>query len=148
MEFVDEYMQLCRDYTLSPTQKLQYMHYLLSEVSKRFYFDCVDGYATFYQQSIEFIEKEYNGPVRQARLKNYLNNLRISTFTAEGLDESAALSKMHTVITKLPTQGPICHHRDAHKVDFLLNAVFGSISSHILLSRVATHRLTFQQLYR
>ena len=50
MEFVDEYMQVCRDYSLSPTQKLQYMHNLLSGDAKRFYLDRVDGYATSYQQ--------------------------------------------------------------------------------------------------
>lgn len=86
MEFVDKYIQVYRDYALSPTQKLQYMHNLLSGDAKKFCLDRVDGYATFYQQAFDRIEKEYNSPVRQARVKNYLNNLRISTFTAEVLD--------------------------------------------------------------
>ena len=69
MEFVDEYMQVCRDYSLSPKQKLHYMHNLLSGDAKRFYLDRVDGYATSYQQAIDLVENEYNSPVRQARVK-------------------------------------------------------------------------------
>ena len=64
MEFFDEYIHVCRDYALSPTQKLQYMHNLLSGDAKRFYLDRVDGYATSYQQAIDLIEKEYNWPVQ------------------------------------------------------------------------------------
>ena len=86
--------------------------------------------------------------MRQARVKNYLNNLRISSFTAEGLYESAALSKIYKVTTNLSRKGPISHRGDAHKVEFLRNAVVGSSLSHEPLSRVATHSLTIQQLYR
>ena len=147
MAFVDKYIHVCRDYALSQTQKLQYMHNLLSGDAKRFYLDRVDGYATSYQQAIDLVEKEYNSPVLKARVKNYLNNLRISTLTAEGLDESAALSKIYKVITKLSRQGPVSHRGDAHKVEFLRNAAVESSWSHETLSRVATHSLTFQQLY-
>ena len=60
MEFVDEYIQVCRDHALSQTQKLQYMQNILSGDAKRFYLDRVDGYATSYQQAIDLIENEYN----------------------------------------------------------------------------------------
>ena len=73
--------------------------------------------------------------------------MRISTFTAEGLDEAAALSKIYKVITKLSRQGPTSHRGDAHKVGFLRNAVVGSGWSHEPLSRVATHGISFQQIY-
>ena len=46
MEYVDDYLQLCRDYSLSPTQKLQYLHNQLRGDAKRYYFDQVDGYDT------------------------------------------------------------------------------------------------------
>ena len=124
------------------------MQNLLSGDAKRFFLDHVDGYATSYQQPINKIEKEYNWPVRQDRVKNSLNNLRISTFTAEGLDRSAALPKIYLVITKLSRQGPLSHGGDAHKVEFLRKAVVGPSWSHEPLSRVATNSLTFQHLYR
>lgn len=37
MEFVDDYLQMCRDYSLTHVQKLQYMHNLLRGDAKRFY---------------------------------------------------------------------------------------------------------------
>lgn len=85
------------------------MHNILSGDAKRFYLDRVDGYATSFQQAIDLVEKEYNSAVRQARVKNYLNHLRISTLESEGLDEAAALSKAYKVITKLSMQGPPSH---------------------------------------
>ena len=145
MEIVDEYIQVCRDCALSQTQKLLYMHNLLSGDATRFFLDLVDGYATSYQQAICRIENEYNSSVRQARVQNYLNNLRISNFTAEGLDKSAALCKIYKVVTKLSMQRPISNRGDDHRVAFLRNAVVGSSWSHEPLSRVATHSLTFQR---
>ena len=147
MEFVDEYLQIGRDYSLSPTQKLQYMHNILSGDAKRYYLDRIDGYATSFQQAVELIEREYNSPVRQARVKNYLNQLRLNTIEAEGMEESAALAKLYRIITKLSRQAPSSHRGDAHKLEFLLNAVVGSAWSREPLSRVATHNLSFQQLY-
>lgn len=58
MEYVDEYLQLCRNYSLSPSQKLQYPHNLLREDAKRYYLDKVDGYATSFRQAIQMLESE------------------------------------------------------------------------------------------
>lgn len=55
--------------------------------------------------------------------------------------------RFYKVITKLSRQGPASHRGDAHKVEFLRNAVVGSGWSHEPLSRVATDGVSFQQLY-
>ena len=55
MEYVDDYLQLCRDYSLSPSQKLQYLHNLLQGDAKRYYLDKVDGYATTFQEAIQIV---------------------------------------------------------------------------------------------
>ena len=65
MEFVDEYFQIRGDYSLSPTQKLQYLHILLSGDAKRFCLENVDGCAISFQQAVEMFEREYNSPVRR-----------------------------------------------------------------------------------
>ena len=114
---------------------------------KKVYLDKVDGYATGFQQAVSMIEEEYNSVVRQTRVKNYLSSLRISSFTSDGTEESAALAKVYKVILKFSRQCPRSHQGDAHKVESLRNAVVGSSWSHEPLSRVATHCLTFQQLY-
>lgn len=49
-EFVDEYRQLIKEYDLSPTQRLQFLHNLLRGDAKRFYLDVVGNYATAFQQ--------------------------------------------------------------------------------------------------
>lgn len=60
---------------------------------------------------------------------------------------SEALAKLYRSVIKLLRQAPISHQRDAHKVEFLRNAVVGTPWSIEPFSRVATHQLTFQQLY-
>ena len=147
MEYVDDYLQRSRDYFLTPSQKLQYLHNLLRGDAKKFYLDKMDGYATSFQQGIEMLEREYNSPVRQNRVKNYLNSLRVTTFVLQGIEMSAALAKVYKSIIKLSRQAPRSHQGDAHKVEFLRNAVVGNSWSSEPLSRVATQQRTFQQLY-
>lgn len=147
MEFVDEYQQIARDYKLTATQKLQYLHNILSKDASRFYLDRVAHYATTFQQAVEMIDQEYNSIVRQTRVKNYLNNLRVSDFEANGDEISVALMKVYKAILKLSRQVPVSHRGDAHRIEFLRRSVVGYNWSHEPLSRVATHNLSFQQVY-
>ena len=93
------------------------------------------------------LEEEYNSTVRQTRVKNYLNSLRVTAFVAEGKEMYAALALTYKSIIKFSRQSPRSHQGDACKVEFLRNAVVGMTWSSEPLSRVATHELTFQQLY-
>lgn len=147
MEYVDEYQQISIDYQLSTQQKLQYLHNLLSKDAKRFYLERVSTYAQTFQQAVELVNEEYNSPVRQMRVKNHLNSLRISEFIKKGDEVSVALAKVYKLITKLSRQVPASHRGDAHKIEFLRNAAVGYSWSHEPLSRVATHGLSFQILY-
>lgn len=146
-EYVDEYNQISKDYNLTPAQKLQYFHNVLSKDAHRFYLDRVQSYATSFHQAVEMIDREYNSPVRQARVKNYLNSLRVSDYVAKGTEISMALTKVYRQILQMSRQVPISHQGDAHRIEFLRGAVIGYTWSHEPLSRVATQGLTFQQLY-
>ena len=78
MEFVVDYHQIARDYGLSMTQRLQYMHNMLREDAKLFYLEKAGRYATGFNQAVDIVEKEYNSTGRQTKVKKYLNTLRIS----------------------------------------------------------------------
>lgn len=147
MDYVDEYSQVTRDYGLSPQQKLQYFHNLLSRDAKRFYLAKFEIYAHSFQQAVEMINREYSSPVRQTRLKNYFNTLRVSEFVKGGLETSSASAKVYKLINKLSRQVPALHRGDAHKIEFLRNAAVGYSWSREPLSRVATHHISFQMLY-
>lgn len=145
-EYVAEYQQVARDYGLTSTQKLNFLHNLLRGDAKRFYLDRVAHVGSF-AQAVEQVSLEYNSVVRQNRVKAYLSGLRMATFTAKGHDATTALERTYHEITRLSPQVPQSHHGDAHKVDFLRNAVVGNAWATEPLSRIATHRLSFQQLY-
>lgn len=146
-EYVAEYQQVARDYELTATQKLQYLHNLLRGNAKRFFLDRVHGTAATFAQAVDMVSAEYNSIVRQDRVKNYLSSLRLSSFVKDGTDTTAALEKTYKTISKLAPQVPRSHHGESYKVEFLRNAVVGNSWATEPLSRIATHSLTFQQLY-
>eukprot|EP00171_Calliarthron_tuberculosum_P003182 IDg3182t1 len=100
-----------------------------------------------FTEAIRMIDNEYNSIVRQNRVKNHLAGLRLSKYTSEGLDDLLSLEKVYKLITKLSPQVPMSHRSEAHKIEFLRNATVGYPWATEPLSRVATHGLSFQQLY-
>ena len=84
MEYVDDYLQVYREYILSPRQWLHFLDNLIREDAKRYYLDNTDGYAINFHQAIQMLEEECNYPVRQTRVKNYLHSLPITALIAEG----------------------------------------------------------------
>eukprot|EP00171_Calliarthron_tuberculosum_P001155 IDg1155t1 len=147
MEYVAEYQQVARDYNLSPSQKLQFLHNLVRGDAKRFYLNSVESHVNTFRQAVDMISMEYNSVVRQNRVKNYLNGLRLSTFLKQDMTPSEALERVYKLITKLAPQVPQSHRGDAHKIEFLRNAIVGENRATEPLSRIATHALSFQQLY-
>lgn len=93
-EYVDSYFQIAKDYYLTSDQKLQYLHIVLWKDALRFYLNAVQPYTTTFQQAVAMIDREYNSPVRQNRVKNYLTSLRVKNFEENGMDISFSLSKM------------------------------------------------------
>eukprot|EP00170_Pyropia_yezoensis_P004054 contig_16673_g4065 len=75
------------------------------------------------------------------------SDLRLSAFVKDGTGITAALEKTYETISKLAPQVPRSHQGESSKVEFLRNAVVGNNWATEPLSRIATHRLTFQQLY-
>ena len=109
--------------------------------------DKVDGYATGFNQAVDIVEKEYNSTVRQTKVKNYLNTLRISNFIAERSEVSDELARVHNILNKLSRQAPASHRGEAHKIEFLHQAVIGFDWPKDPLTRIATNSLTFEVLY-
>ena len=146
-EYVSEYQQVARDYSLTPKQKKQYLHNLLKGDAKRYYLDRVDNEINTFAEAVRMIGEEYNSLVRQNRVKNHLTGLRITKYTDNNLDELEALERVYKTITKLSPQVPASHRSEAHKIEFLRNSVIGQPWATEPLSRIATHELSFQQLY-
>eukprot|EP00170_Pyropia_yezoensis_P005631 contig_22869_g5647 len=146
-EYVAEYQHVAREYELTASQKVQYLHSLLRGDGKRFFLDRVHGTAATFAQAVDMVGAEYNSIVRNDWVKNYLISMRLSALFKNGTDITAALEKTYKTISKLAPQVPRSHHCVSYKVEFLRNAVVGNAWATELLSRIATHRLTFQQLY-
>lgn len=146
-EYVAEYQQVSRDYNLTERQKLQFLHNLFIGDAKRHYLDSVAPHCHNFNHAVEEIGNEYNSSVRQNRVRNVLNTLRLQDKLGESQDEGQALATVYKIITKLAPQVPMSHRGNAHKVQFLRDAVIGVPWATEPLSRIATHGLSFQQLY-
>lgn len=128
-------------------KKWQFLHNFLSKNALRFYLDQVQPFTVTHQQAIGAIDWEYNSAVRQARVKNHLNALRVSSFVSSGMEIYTAISNVYTTILKLSRQCPPSNRGNAHCIEFLRQAVVGFSWSHEPLSQVPTQNLSFQQLY-
>eukprot|EP00170_Pyropia_yezoensis_P001506 contig_6593_g1510 len=146
-EYVVEYQQVVRDYELTASQMLQYLHNLLRGDTKRFLHDRVNGTAASFAQAVDMVSAGYNYNLRQERVKNYLSSLRLSSFVKNETDVTAALEKTYKTIRKLAPQVPRSHHCESYEVEFLGNAIVSSTWATVPLSLIETHRLTFQQQY-
>lgn len=93
------------------------------------------------------IDQEYNSPVRQTRMKNFYDSIRVSEFVNQGVEISLALAKVYKLILQLSRQVPVSHRGDAHRIDFFCRSVIGFGWSHEPLSRIATNNLSFQKVY-
>lgn len=58
MAQIDEFQQIARGYNLSGSQKLQYLHNVLFKDAYRLFIDCIQGYATLFQQAVAMIDRE------------------------------------------------------------------------------------------
>lgn len=108
-EYVDQYNQIARDYKLSAAQKLQNLHSILWKDAQQFYLDRVQAFVANFDKAVEMVSCEYNFPVRQTLVKKFLNSLRASDYVSEGLEISAALSKVYRQIPQMSRQVPPSH---------------------------------------
>lgn len=93
------------------------------------------------------IDKKYNSPVRQTRVKSFLNSLRVSDCVYKGIEVSTVLEKVYKLVLQLSRQVLLSYRRDARRINFIRCAVFGFSRSLEPLSLFATHGFSFQQLF-
>ena len=146
-EYIAEYLQVARDYDLNNQQKLLYLHDIIGGDAKRFYLDSVYPHVQTFNHAVEPIGREYNSSLRQNRVKNLLNTLRLKDKLGENQDEGEAVAMVYKIIAKLAPLFPTCHRGNAHKIEFLHNAVVRPHWAAEPLSRTANHNLSFQKLY-
>lgn len=117
--YMEEYNQMSLDYNLSHKQRGHYLHNRLSMYALRFDLDQKLPLSVMYQQAINVISSECDSALRQARLKNHLNGMRVSNFVSAGMKIYVALSNVYKTILKLSRQCRPSRHRDAHRIVFL-----------------------------
>lgn len=96
---------------------------------------------------MDLINQEYNSPVRQTRVKNFLNSLRVSNFVQPDMEVSLAVAKVYKSILQLLRQVPASYRGDAQCIDFLTRSVVGFGWSLEPLSRTVTQNFSFSQVY-
>jgi len=146
-EYLAGYLQICKDYNLTPEQQLLYLHNLFGGRAKRFYDLHVDGRVHSLAEAIAKMNEEYNTPTRQTDIKHRLAGLRVSTFVAAGQTEKEALETVRTMIDRLSPQLAPVNRADENLVDYLRGAVVGEQWADSVVSRIATTKPSFQQLF-
>lgn len=138
---------MARNYRLSDEQKLHYFHNTLSKDAFLFLTLVVASIVSTFQRAVNFISAEYNSPVRQARIKNYLASLRIADFVGKRKEVFEALTLNYRIILKFLIQFLPSHQGDAHRIEFLRSSVVSCYWAREPLSQAVPHQLLFQQLF-
>jgi len=146
-EHVSGYLQICKDYNLNPEQQLRYLHNLFGGRAKRCYDLHVDGRVRSLAEALAKMNEEYNTPTRQTDVKHRVAGLRVSTFVAAGQTEKEALETVRTMIDQLSPQLAPLNRADENLVDYLRGAVVGEPWADSVVSRIATTKPSFQQLF-
>lgn len=142
-EYVDSCLRIPKDYNFTMEQKLQSLHNVLSTDALRFYLDAVQPHATTFKQAVAMNDQEYNSPVCQNRVKNYLTSLRVREFVGNGMEVSTRLSKVYKLTLKLFGQVPPLH--PPPPLSLLTKEVLIVLSSSAKLSRYINGLMSFFQ---
>lgn len=123
-ELFENYEQTCEDYKLTDKHKHQYVHNLFEGEAKVFFKQNVYPNVRNYEQVKQEMLQEFNNATRQNRVRQYLLSLTLNTIMKDkSCNVSAGLEHLRNIITKFAPQGPPSHRDDAHKVEYLCNAV-------------------------
>lgn len=142
------YSELCNDLDITPGKKFQYMHHLFRGEALRYYRNHVAKVAHDFGEADNLMQQEYNSLTRQNRCRSQLQKLRIANvMKKEKMDTVAALELIRDTITKLADQGPKEYREEAHKREYLQEAVIGNPWATHCLSTSKIESWTFQKLY-
>lgn len=142
------YAELCQDLEIKDDKKLQYMHHLFSGEALRFYRGNVARVAVDFDAADDMMKEEYNSTTRQNRCRAQLQNLRLAhVMRKEKVDTVAALEYIRDTITRLASQGPREYREEAHKREYLQDAVIGNPWATQCLATSKTENWSFQKLY-
>lgn len=81
--FFDEYNKISFEINLTTPKKPQYLHAIVSKYAHRFYIDRVNAYVTKFKETVRMVDGKYISPVRQARIKKFVNSLGFHKFQGE-----------------------------------------------------------------
>lgn len=87
----------------------QFLQKIIPKDPKRFYLERVAHYDQSFQNTVNVVIQEYNSPVHQTRINNYMRSLRVSDFVKMDNETSVALEKVYKLVTKLERKVPASH---------------------------------------
>jgi len=146
-DFVSTYNLIYRDYALSPQLKLQFLHKFLTGAAKVFLLDKVLPVVNTNGDAVDHVHQEYHPFVQREQMKNSLSNLRVSCLVGKGMTVNLALVKVYERVSRRSRMVLAADQGDEHRIAFLRGVVIGYTWAAEPLSRIATHNLSFQQLY-
>jgi len=130
-----------------PTATLQFLHNLLTGAAKVFLLDKVLPVASTYEDAVDHVHREYHPVVQKEQVNKDLSNLRVTYLVGKGMTFDLALVEVHKRVSSRSRMVPSAYQGEEHRVAFLRGAVIGYTWAAKPLSRIATHNMSFQQLY-
>jgi len=119
----------------------------LTGAAKVFVLEKVLPVASPYEDAVDHVHREYHPVVQQEQMKNDHRNLRVSYLVIKGMTMDLALVEVYKRVSSRSRLVPAEYQGEELRVAFLRGAGIGYTWAAETLSPIATHNLSFQQLY-
>lgn len=147
-DVIASYVELSIDLEINDQKKFQYMHHLFCGEALRFYRNGVATIAQTFEEANQMMRNEFNSLTRQNRCRAQLQRLRLAhVMRKEKLDTVSALEFIRDFIAKLAGQCPREYREEAHKSEYLSDAVMGNQWATQCLATSRIEGWSFQRLY-
>ncbi len=136
-EFVDQYLAASRDLSLSPFERLQFLHNLFYGEALRFYNSNVAGRAREFPEALLMMKDQFKSASKQ-QVKAELSELSCSKFLGRsGGDERKAFKELKNHIERRLLLCPTTWRHETHKICFLRDSLVSEDWAQNTLPRVS-----------
>jgi hypothetical protein len=145
LEYIADYQSACRDFELTPPNKLRFFHLVFKGQAKRFYYSKVEPVARSYEEAREIMESEFNSKTRQNKMLGIVSSFKFSDFAAKAQgDHILALENLTSGISNSIHMIPQEYRSDSHTKRFLRQACLGEPwASNVLAMASAQTEMSF-----
>ena len=138
---LEEYEHICSQNSINPTQMAMYIHVMLKDEAKRFYYSSLKN-VTAWQTIVDILNRRYSGQVRSRGIWEEVQSIDFASYKTDSKTHSEAFNELCLRIEKILPQCPAPYNIDMAMREALHRAVKKEPWSQNAIGNLATGGFT------